>query len=224
MSSRRLFVFVFFLALIFTSCGKDKNPTGAENGVPVSAGALSMGLDGANMAVDANNGKLVFDIVIVSVFNAFNRGHAGLASGALLAASTEVEGLSYGKAVINGTVSGNQTPATFDFTATFYNYSDDGKIYLGNQVGYSGTVNLNTQTGEVLTILTLDNEIAFTGTYRGYFNFSGLKIYADRRGMIETRGIIKVTSNDKTFDLNLYPPVPVDTSGGGPGGPGGGGL
>ncbi len=204
------------LALLPAACGNDSGPTGVEGNL-VTVGTLTLGLDGSNIPIDSTNSERAFDLLIAPVYETFNKGHADLAVGTLLAAVTDLEGRVSGHVEVSGTVSSNQSPTTFDFTATFHDFSNDAKLYLGGRLRYAGSIAFNAQTGQFGTILNISGDgLGFTGTYRGNIRFNNLRIYADRDGIDQYNGAVVFipAGQSPQFTLTLTPPP-------GPGGPGG---
>ncbi|HUU28941.1 MAG TPA: hypothetical protein VM123_14110 [archaeon] len=200
-----LSAFTLAVGLIFTACSDKNNDITAVNERLPGGGSLTMGSGGQNATVTESNAGQVSEIVLAPVISAFSKGYASLATGILLAATVQIEGNSYGFAEISGTISSNQPPADFNFSAKFYDFSEDGNIYLGGSLQFTGSLAFNIQTHEVYTTVKISGEISFAGLYNGSIKYDDLEIIADRNGLVSVRGNISVSSGETSFDFYVHP-------------------
>jgi hypothetical protein len=126
-----------------------------------------------------------------------------------------------GYALVGGTVTAGATKEShdYDLDVTFYNYSDEGYIFLGGALQYSGSVYED---------VYVNGTVKFAGSYKGFMQYNGFRIPVDEFGSminifapcdslarIIKGGNITYRSDGNVFDLNPYPfvrEIIVDTT------------
>ena len=187
MKRARYLVYLFVIAMLAWSCGDDeKSPTDGNGdsttGLSATAGDIGAHTDKANAPVTAQNVETVGADVNEIAFDVFGRALSASQVGKASLDYTvnlngEVTGIVSGKATVNGKYTNKMngttvTSADYDFTCTFYDFSDDGIYYLGGQMSFDGlmTYTANMQPG--LYNLTIKGNITFRGAHAGTEEFT----------------------------------------------------
>ena len=141
----------FALTLVL-GCGdsdddKDDNSNPAGGG-GATTGSLTERPNSANVVVTKDNVQVVSNEVNSVAWTAFGKAMQTASYGKPALDYTtnldgEVSGASSGKAVVKGTMVSKMSGTTltgydYDFTCTLYDYSDDGKLFLGGTLSYKG--------------------------------------------------------------------------------------
>lgn len=173
-----LLVMVAFLAF---SCGDSGNPTNGGNGDGGSSkGSLSTH-QGANTVVTESNVQAVSGIVTSKAYEVFGRAMATIKYAKPVAGTSynldgRVNGNNSGYAQVKGTMtinmSGQQpTSYSYNFICTYYDFSDDGALWLGGAITYTGTYDMS-NTQNLKYNLTFEGGLTFNGTYEGTQDFT----------------------------------------------------
>jgi hypothetical protein len=217
-----LLMLSMFLAL---GCGDDddnNNPVNGNGGggggggeTTTTKGSLSTH-SGANAAVTESNVQEVTSLLMGKMHEVFGRAMttvkytkpAAPAAGTIMNLDGKVTGNSSGYAQVKGTMTLNQSGMTvsgytYNFTATYYDFSDDGKIWLGGEVVYTGSADM-TNLQATKYDLTFDGVLKFNGTYEGVQDF--LTKYTVTGQSFSWNSTITTTSGGKTFSsTSKYP-------------------
>ncbi|HUU28942.1 MAG TPA: hypothetical protein VM123_14115 [archaeon] len=189
------FGFLLVLGIAFAGCGDNNNePLGVDSG-----STLTKGADGPNVVVTEQNGGTVRELMTGVVLKAFDKALAALASGTQLAATARITGDRSGYAQVDGSSTTGETAVNYDFTLKFYDYSDNGSLFIGSSLSYKGDVSVI--AGKVYTKTTLNGEVKFAGPYSGSIKYSE---FISQNG--ESTSSVVFTSGGKTFTYN--PEVP----------------
>jgi hypothetical protein len=207
-SVKVLSVFLFVSFLVF-SCGdsgsnkKDENPTGGG----ANAGSLS-NHEGTNANVTTDNVETVSSEINTTAWEVFGRALQTVTSKVANPTADytqqlkgDVNGNNSGKATVNGKyvvkMSGT-TPTSYNysFTCTYYDFSDDGLLWLGGTMTFSGAYNLTNYTYNI----TVKGNISFNGSYEGVEVFTAV-FDIDINQATQTYTVTtKVTSGGETFE------------------------
>jgi hypothetical protein len=168
--------FLVLAAFLAFSCSSNDNstPTGGNNTGNSNAGSLATHT-GSNTVVTESNVDTVSQLITTKASDVFSRASIKVSYGVAKPAvditlAGDVNGNSSGKATVNGkyTMSSDQTSLTYNFTCTFYDFSDDNVLFLGGSIVYSGSYNLTTYVYN----LTYTGGLKFNGTYSGTQDFT----------------------------------------------------
>ncbi|MCE5249761.1 hypothetical protein LLG96_06025 [bacterium] len=185
---KRRFLLAIGLSFALTmalGCGdsdddKDNNNP-ANGGGGTTAGSLTERPNSANVVVTKENVQTVSNEVNTVAWTAFGKAMQTASYGKQAADYTtnldgEVSGASSGKAVVKGKMVSKMSGTTptgidYDFTCTLYDYSDDGKLFLGGTFTYKGAATYSGYTLNKYEI-TVTGDINFNGTYQGSEKFT----------------------------------------------------
>jgi len=180
----------------------DKSPTGGGS----SAGSLSDHA-GANAVVTEDNVDEVTAEINTTAWRVFGAGltkiQVGKPADYTTNLSGDVVGLKNGKATVKGKIVTKMNVATvsgvdYDFTCTFYDFSDDGQLYLGGSLSYKGSAKYSNNMPESQTI-TIKGGLKFNGKYSGEEDFTTTVTINMSTGKASYEGTTTVTSGGKTF-------------------------
>jgi hypothetical protein len=212
--------------LILCACSEGRNdPLGIVDS-DLAGGRLIKGGNGANTVVTPANSDSAFQEINVELFSAFNKA-ANTLSGSQPDGPVRIMGDHTGYAVIEGSVDFIVTNFTkeerivCDFEATFYDYSDTGKTFIGGVIDFGGYSIL--KNNRVIPLPILENEIKFAGSFSGSVKYSFFRILADLNdghllNIFEEGGALRnldrlghrqgyfdFTSGGETFRVQPYP-------------------
>jgi len=210
---RKLFAMLLMvcIAIFFIpGCSKDddgdKSPTGGGGGSS-SAGSLAEHA-GANTVVTETNADQVTTEINSTAWEVFGRAMSTASYGKAAADVTtnlkgDVAGLKNGKATVNGKMitkmSGmTATGVDYDFTCTFYDFSDDGELYLGGSLSYEGSAKYGSNYQLESYTITVKGGLKFNGQYSGSEDFT-TTVKIESAGNYSYEGTTTVTSGGKTF-------------------------
>ena len=167
-----------------------------EVGIP----SPSLGGDGDNVKVTRDNVGEVHALLMDAVFNIYLKAKAPLAEGV----SGRVNGDIAGYADVAGSFTAGQranggAPGVIDLTAVFYDYSDDGRLYISGKIHYGGislssvdehpplyilgTLNYagsyKGRNDYRFTIQSFHGQLSYYGSYSASRNFSGTSSFGD---------------------------------------------
>lgn len=211
MGRLRFFSFMVALAALTSACSNappysfisgPEHP-GMRRIVIPTGGSLTLGASGPNTVVSQSNISSVSGQVLGTTFSVFGRAQSALSSAGYLAAVSRVNGNSSGYADISGSFSGGISGGSFDFSATFVDFSDNGALFIGGGLAYQGDISVNSATYAVQTEIRLDGTLDFAGTYSGQIKFENVRISAGTSGAPSYSGSLTVTSGGSTFSYDL---------------------
>ena len=208
----KVLAFLVLAAFLAFSCSKDSSndstPTGGNNTGNSSAGSLSTHT-GKNIVVTQANVDSVSSVIISQTFLVFEKALETSFGGAAkptveIPISGNVNGLKSGKAVVSGkyTLSSDYNTTSYNFTCTFYDYSDDAVLYYGGAINYTGNTTSTTQVYN----LTFKGGLSFNGAYQGTQDFTITYIEDISKGSFSYQSTMTTTSGGKTFTTtSKYP-------------------
>lgn len=99
---------------------------------------------------------------------------ANIKAGATGELNGTINGTNSGTATVSGSYEYDQTSGevNYEMVCTFNNYSEDGKIFLGGQIGYVVDMSFDQTAGTMSGIYTITGKIRFNGTYIGSNDFN----------------------------------------------------
>ncbi len=181
----------------------DNNPTGGGGGS--TAGELTERTDAKNAPVTEDNIEQVTSEINQTSWDVFGRalqtvqvGKAAIDYSQKL--NGEVEGRAGGKATVNGTMTtkmSGQSPSSVDynFTCTFFDFSDDGEIWLGGSLKYVGNYNYT----DMVYNIKITGDIRFNGAYQGTQTYTSEITMNATTGASTYSVTTTTTSNGQTF-------------------------
>jgi hypothetical protein len=224
MNSRKLSAYVFVLGVLFAACGGDGGDPVAPEDSDLAGGKLTKGGSGANTVVTLANSDSAFQELNEVLFNVFHK-----ASNELIKVNAvdqlRMLGDHTGYAIIDGTADftvssfTKQRRMAFNFDATFYDYSDVGRTYIGGVINYSGHSRITATDDVIPQWLIAEGEIKFAGPFGGSVEYhyfliitevddgSLLSIFLPDSilARYQNQGYLNFTSGGNTFFLQPYP-------------------
>jgi hypothetical protein len=213
--------------LIFAACGGDGNEPVGPGDSDLAGGKLTKGGNGANTVVTLAKSDSAFQEINEELFSVFNKASNELIK-VVSVAQLRILGDHTGYAIIDGsadfTVSSftNENMMEFNFDATFYDYSDTGKTYIGGIMNYTGH-SLITATNDVIPRwLIAEGEIKFAGPFGGSVEYHYFRIITEVDDgsllsiflpdsilmLYAPQGYLTVESGGESFVLEPYPERP----------------
>ncbi|MFA6471260.1 MAG: hypothetical protein WCU00_04380 [Candidatus Latescibacterota bacterium] len=196
--------FVILSVFLAASCSdnEDSSTTGPGTSGNSTAGSLATHA-GTNFKVTEANVDSVSETVTETTYEVF--GKALAAAGSAKTAKTAIDiplsgtanGSVSGHASVSGkyVVSSDYNTITYNFTCTFYDYSDDGKLYYGGSIVYTGTWVMSTEAYN----LTFRGGLKFNGAYEGTQDFTTTYVYNMSAGSVNIQSTTSTTSGGQTF-------------------------
>lgn len=207
----KVLAFLVLAAFLAFSCSKDDNstPTGGGSSTGNSSAGSLAAHTGNNTTVTETNVDTVTQLITTKASDVFSRAMTKVSYGASKPAvdiilAGDVTGTKSGKAVVNGkyTISSDQKSFTYNFTCTFYDFSDDNALFLGGAIVYTGYYNLTTNVYD----LTYKGGLKFNGTYSGTQDFTTTYKYDMGKSSMTIVSTTSTTSGGKTFSSTYkYP-------------------
>ena len=205
------------LGTIFFACGEGgQDPLRIDQGNELPEGRLTVSGDGLNTVVAASNADSASQTINEAALFAFQKAAYAFDIRPSLSEPVRMDGSYHGHAVIDGSAEKVATITNYNLKATFYDYSDDGSIYIGGSLQYQGSIN---KQGITLDI-RVNDEIKFAGTYSGSIEYNSFRIPTDNMGniisifapceviaKIDLMGNVTFRSGVNTFTKNPYPIV-----------------
>lgn len=216
MKALKTFALLLFVAMFAFACGDDGDDNPADNGGNNNnntSGASSKGSlgthTGNNTVVTSDNAQEVSGIIMGKASEVFSRALQLAVAGKPAAGTTmnidgKVNGDKGGYAQSKGSMSYSTTGATsYNITCTFYDFSDDGALWLGGQITYTGTMSYSTTS--YTYNLKYTGGLKFNGTYDGAEDF--VMNYSLNGSSITYNGTMTITSGGKTFNYTYKYPL-----------------
>ena len=210
--------FMLVLGVIFFACGEGRqDPTGIDGG---SGLTLTKGTDGPNLVVTLSNADSASQTINVAIFAALPKAAYAVISDPSITEPVRMMGDYSGYAVVDGSATMVETSMKYDFKLTFYDYSDDGSIYIGGSLQY---VSSSVNQGEQKKIVYVNGEIKFAGPYTGFIKYNNfllpidgsenlISIFAPDQVLEDVLrgGTVTFNSGGNEFKLNPYPDILPD--------------
>lgn len=165
-----------FLAVGCGDDDDDKDDSGSPTGGGSTAGSLTTH-QGANAAVTQDNVQTVSSEINAKAWDVFGRALSTAQVGKIADYTTklagDVQGRNSGKATVAGNIVtklSGQMPSTmnYNFTCTYFDFSDDGHMFLGGKMTYTGAYNYTNQTYNI----DIYGDMRFNGDYEGSQKFN----------------------------------------------------
>ena len=213
--------FMLVLGVIFFACGEGRqDPTGIDGGSGLTEGLLTKGTDGPNLVVTLSNADSASQTINEAIFAALPKAAYAVISDPSITEPVRMMGDYSGYAVVDGSATMVETSMKYDFKLTFYDYSDDGSIYIGGSLQYlSSFVN----QGDTQKIVYVNGEIKFAGPYTGFIKYNNFLLPIDgSENLISIfapdpvleyvlrGGSVTFNSGGNEFTLNPYPIIIPD--------------
>jgi len=219
MKALKTFALLLFVALFAFACGDDGDDNPADGGGDnngSTSGASSKGSlsthSGNNTVVTSDNAAQVSNIITTKSHEVFGRALQTAApktvAGITQNLNGKVNGNKSGYAQVTGTVVVNYNgtsvgSTTYNFTCTYNDFSDDGALWFGGQVVYTGTMTMNTATSYSYN-LKFNGGMKFNGTYEGSQDF--VTTYTMNGTSFSYNSDTTITSGGQTFKYSYkYP-------------------
>ncbi len=213
--------FMLVLGVIFFACGEGRqDPTGPDPESGLTEGRLTKGTDGPNLVVTLSNAASASQVINEAVFAALPKAAYAAARDPSITEPVRMTGDYSGYAVVDGSGTMVETSMKYDFKLTFYDYSDDGSIYIGGSLQYLSSI---VNQGEQKKIVYVNGEIKFAGPYTGFINYNNLLLPIDgSENLISIfapdpvledilrGGSVTFNSGGNEFTLNPYPVIIPD--------------
>ena len=204
---KHLLLFLLMISVgLFFSFGCSDDNGGSPTGGDVNAGSLSERSDVPNEPVTVDNVDQVVPEINTVAMNTYTKALTSVEKPAASITTNlggEVPGEHSGKADVDGKVITKMSGLTltgvdYDVDVTYYDYSDDGELFLGGSVAYTGTVKYDVDLHPTDISVTMKGGLRFNGTYEGSEEFT-VTIKTDITGTSTYEGTATITSAGKTF-------------------------
>ena len=208
---------ILVLGAIFSACNKgrqDPLSVDQENELPEGRLTTTLGSDGPNVVVSRSNADSASQTINEAVFTVFQKAVYAATSRPVMTEPVRMNGDYNGYAVVDGTSELVGKTVNYELKAIFYDYSDDGLIYIGGSLRYQGPIDVQGVTHDT----RVNNEIKFAGPYGGFIRYNNLLLHTDEQGNLVTifspvsvtnnlprSGTVTYNSGENNFTLNPYP-------------------
>ncbi len=211
LSIRKLFVMLLMvcIAIFFVSgCSKKDDGGGSPTGGGSSSDGSLSEHTGANTVVTESNVDQVTTEINNVALSVFGRAMQTAFYGKAVTNETinlrgDVIGIQSGKAAVSGKIINKMdftayVGTDYDFTCTFFDFSDDGELYFGGSLLYKGSAKYSKTTLESRTII-IKGGMKFNGKYSGTEDFTTTVTAIISTGKTTYNGATTVTSGGKAF-------------------------
>ena len=204
---KHLLLFLVMISVgMFSGFGCSKDNGGSPTGGDVNAGSFSERSNVPNEPVTAGNADQVISEINTVAMNTYAKALTNVEKPAASITTNlggDVAGLKNGKADIDGKVNTKSSGLTltgvdYDVNCTYYDFSDDGELFLGGSIVYTGTVKYDVNFQPTDISVTMKGGLRFNGTYEGSEEFT-VTIKTDITGTSTYEGTATITSAGKTF-------------------------
>lgn len=206
---------MLILCLIFFACNKGRqDPLGPDPESGLTEGLLNKGTEEPNLVVTGSTLDTAIQVVNEAVFAALLKGADVVCFDLSMTEPVRQLGDYYGYMVAGGSATWADTTIDYSLKLTFYNYSDDGFIYLGGSTQFQSIMKTRGVTKNVLA----EGKIKFAGPYAGFITYNNFMLPTDEAGNLISifasddvlmhtprYGTVTVDSGENTFNLNPYP-------------------
>ena len=220
MNRIRSLTFILALGAIFLVCSKDnQDPLGVDQeNHDLQEGRLTttLGSDGPNVVVTWGNADSACQTINEAVFTIFPKAADAFTNRPSMSEPVRMNGDYNGYAVIDGTSALVGKTTDFELKVIFYDYSDDGLIYIGGSLRFQGPIDKQ----GVVQDFRINDEIKFAGPYGGFIDYNHFRIPLDNMGniisvlspceiiaKIDREGTVTFRSGGNNFIKNPYPVV-----------------
>lgn len=190
---------LLMIALFTFSCSDGGGKKTTDFGPGPGDGGTLAEHEGDNSAVTEDNVSQVIMEINGIAWDVFGRAMNTSFVGKPAIVEGDVNGYDSGKATVEGKIttimdsSFNPTGTNYNFTCTYYDFSDDGELWLGDSMTYIGSMDTNSMAYNI----TVYGNISFAGKYRGSEEFV-TTISTSQTG-ISYSTTYTMTSGGKTF-------------------------
>ena len=185
------------LGVFLFACNKGRqDPLGLDLGNDLAEGRLTKGTDGPNLVVTSTNFDSAFQTINEAVFVIFPKAAYTVMRDPSITEPVRMIGNYSGYAVVDGSATLADTSIESNLTLTFYDYSDEGSIYLGGSLQFQGYIYL--QWG-VTRGVYVNGEIKFAGLYTGFIKYNDFLLPTDEMGEL-----ISIFSPNSVLENILY--------------------
>jgi len=205
------------LCLISFACSKgNQDPLGIdqENELPEGRLTTALGSYGPNVVVSWSNADSASQTINEMVFTVFQKAADAFSGRPSMSEPVRMNGDYNGYAVVDGTSELVGKTVNFELKAIFYDYSDDGSIFIGGSLRYQGPIDVHRVTHDT----RVNDEIKFAGPYGGFVRYNNLLLHTDEQGNLVSifspasvtndlprSGTVTYNSGENNFTLNPYP-------------------
>ena len=206
-----MFLFLLVISVgLFLGFGCSKDDGGSPTGGDVNAGSLSERSNVPNEQVTVGNVDQVVSKINTVAMNTYTKALLSVEKPAVNITANlggDVPGDHSGKADVDGEVitkySGiTLTGVDYNVICTYYDYSDDGELFLGGSVAYTGVTKYDANNKLTDYSVTMRGGLRFNGTYEGSEEFTITK-KLDAEGAPTYEGTVTITSDGKTFTQSI---------------------
>ena len=209
-----------------SSCESPKKPSrsnpldvggggGSNSSGSLSAGSLEQHTSAPNTVVTESNVEQVSQTINNKAWEMFGKAltmvkykTAKPSEGTIINLDGNVDGIKSGYTKVKGTMTINMSGTTvssytYNFTCTFYNFSDDGQLWLGGSLTYTGSTDMS-DYNNIKYDITIKGGLKFNGTYEGIQELT--TTYTMRGSTLSWTSNTTTTSGGKTFTYtSKYP-------------------
>ena len=172
---------LLFFGVVFLACSESRqDPMGIDQGNGLSEGSLTVSGDGPNTVVTASNADSASQAINETALSAFQKAAFAFDIRPSQVEPVRMDGSYNGYAVVDGSAEKAGAISNYNLKATFYDYSDDGLIYIGGSLQFQGSMDKQGITKDIF----VNDEIKFAGTYSGSLEYSNFRIPIDNMGNI----------------------------------------
>ena len=206
---------ILVLCAIFSACSKGRqDPLSVDQENELPEGRLTLGGDGPNVVVSRSNADSASQTINEAVFTVFQKAVYAVSNRPSMSEPVRMNGDYYGYAVVGGTSATAGKMVNFELKTIFYDYSDDGLIYIGGSLRYQGPIDNQGVTQDIC----VNDEIKFAGLYGGFIRYNNLMLHTDEQGNLVSifspasvtnelprSGTVTYNSGGSNLTLNPYP-------------------
>lgn len=213
------FLICILTVALMTACGGNNDDTVSPGEAGDAGGSLTMGSGMANTVISEQNKKSACEDIFKVIYAVYNKSFLTMISAEDYLSSMRIEGFNYGYATTEGfsELSGNTIDGVdLKFDLTFYNYSDNGRLYLGGKLTFESHMDYKNDTW-VSRDVFVDLKAAFAGDYKGMMEFKNLLFPVNESGQLFSlsspdsilgiqpfNGKVKITSGTNTLEYNPF--------------------
>lgn len=221
------FLLCMLTVALMTACGGKNDDTVSPGEAGDAGGSLTMGSGMANTVITEQNKKSACEDIFKVIYAVYNKAFLTMISAEDYLSSQRIEGYNYGYATTEGfsELSGNTIDGVdLKFDLTFYNYSDNGKLYLGGKLTFDSHMDYK-DNNWISRDVHVDLKTAFAGDYKGMMEFKNMLFPVNSSGQLFSLstadsilaiqpfdGKVKITSGANNIEFNPFYRVyiPVD--------------
>jgi hypothetical protein len=204
------FLLCILAGALISACGGKNDDTVSPGAAGDAGGSLTMGSERANTVITEQNKKSACEDVFKVIYTVYNKSFLTMISADDYLSSMRIEGSNYGYAVTEGfsELSGNTIDGVdLKFDLTFYDYSDNGKLYLGGKLTFESHMDYKDESW-VSRYVHVDLKAAFAGDYKGMMQFENMLFPVNENGQL-----FSVFAADSVLSVQPYDGKVIITSG-----------